>query len=117
GLFELANQFNVQLIGGDLTNGPLCITIQAIGIVPSGQALYRSSAKPDDFIYVTGNLGDAGLALSLINNLQNDESSSASNKLNRPMPRVEAGLKLRQLAHAAIDISDGFAADLSHILE
>jgi thiamine-monophosphate kinase len=117
GLFELANQFNVQLIGGDLTNGPLCITIQAIGVVPPGQALRRSGAKPGDFIYVTGSLGDAGLALSLINNLQNDENSPASNKLNRPMPRVEAGLELRQLAHAAIDISDGFAADLSHILE
>ena len=63
GFFSLAEQYNVQLIGGDTTRGPLTVTVQAQGFVPDGQALRRDTAKPDDLIYVTGTLGDAGLAL------------------------------------------------------
>lgn len=63
GFFELANHFNVQLIGGDLTHGPLAVTVQAIGFVPKNNFLTRSAAKPGDLIYVTNTLGDAALGL------------------------------------------------------
>lgn len=120
GFFHLANQHHVQLIGGDLTHGPLSITIQAIGFTPAQQALLRSQAKPGDLIYVTGTLGDAGLALRHLQQkaqLDTIYHHDILQRLNRPEPRVATGQQLRSLASAAIDISDGFAADLSHILE
>src|SRR3990167_6107211 len=120
GFFELANRYHVQLIGGDLTQGPLSITIQAMGSVLSQQYLLRKNAKPGDFIYVTGTLGDAGLALKTLQNkmtLNDQDKQSIFLKLNRPEPRIIVGEKINGLAHAAIDISDGFAADLGHILE
>ena len=120
GFFSLAEQYNVQLIGGDTTRGPLTVTVQAQGFVPDGQALRRDTAKPDDLIYVTGTLGDAGLALMALQGrfqLTNAQFENIKDKLNRPQARIEQGVALRNLAHAAIDISDGLIADLSHILE
>jgi thiamine-monophosphate kinase len=120
GFFELSTQHHTQLIGGDLTHGALSITIQATGFIPEGQALKRSDAKPGDLIYVTNTLGDAALALNF---LQKKISIPANYlefilaRLNRPTPRVAIGEELRNVAHAAIDISDGLAADLKHILE
>jgi thiamine-monophosphate kinase len=113
GLFELAQQFNVDLIGGDTTRGSLSITIAAHGLVPAGQALRRNGAKPGDLVCVTGTLGDAALALEL--GARAPESLSA--RLNRPIPRVEAGIALRKFASAVIDLSDGLAGDLRHILK
>ncbi|OGT35738.1 MAG: thiamine-phosphate kinase [Gammaproteobacteria bacterium RIFCSPHIGHO2_12_FULL_37_14] len=120
GLFMLANDYQIQLIGGDLTHGPLSITIQAFGFTPTCQALLRKNAKPDDLIYVTGTLGDAGLALHYLKKnitLNEQDQHYLLNRLNQPEPRVAIGESLRNIAHAAIDISDGLAADLSHILE
>jgi len=120
GFFNLAARYNVQLIGGDLTRGPLSITVEAMGFLPEQEALLRSQAKSSDLIYVTGTLGDASLALSvlqkklIINPLY---QKTLFTRLNRPEPRITTGEKLLSLAHAAIDISDGLAADLSHILE
>lgn len=119
GFFHLANQHHVQLIGGDLTHGPLSITIQAIGFTPTQQAILRSKAKSGDFIYVTGTLGDAGLALKHIRQhitLDPAYQQAILQRLNRPEPRISIGRRLRSFASAAIDISDGLAADLSHIL-
>lgn len=117
GLFELAERFNVQLIGGDLTKGPLTITIQAIGYTPTNSAILRSNAKPDDLIYVTHTLGDAALGLACLKNTINIENNSFFvNKLNKPEPQIIIGKKLRDIANASIDISDGLAADLLHIL-
>jgi thiamine-monophosphate kinase len=113
GLFELAQQFNVDLIGGDTTRGPLSITIAAHGLVPAGQALKRSGAKPGDLVCVTGTLGDAALALDM--GARATEALAA--RLNRPMPRLQAGIALRGLASAVIDLSDGLAGDLRHILK
>lgn len=110
GLFLLANQYQVALIGGDTTRGPLSITIQAMGFVPTGKALLRSAAKPGDLIYVTGTLGDAARGLL------NPQYPELLSRLNRPEPRIATGTLLSGLAHAAIDISDGFVADLKHIL-
>ena len=120
GLFQLANQYSIQLIGGDLTKGPLTITIQAHGFQPKNQALCRNLAKQGDFIYVTHTLGDAALALRFLQgkvNLNEKNKTFLLNRLNRPEPQIAIGEKLRGKAHAAIDISDGLAADLGHILE
>lgn len=120
GFFELSTRFKIQLIGGDLTQGPLSISITAMGYVPKNGALLRSNAKPNDLIYVTGTLGDAGCALALLKNQVNLPESGRTiilTKLKKPDPRISIGLQLLNLAHAVIDISDGLAADLKHILE
>lgn len=110
GFFALASRYNVQLVGGDTTRGALSITVQAFGFVPPNRALRRSGAKPGDAIYVTGNLGDAGFALQ-------QKMEPFLVRLNRPEPRIETGLALRDIATSAIDISDGLVADLGHILK
>lgn len=115
GLFELASRFEVPLVGGDVTRGALGICIEVGGLVPKGKALLRSGARPGDAVYVTGTLGDAAAALAL----GQDVAAGAMDlvgRLNRPTPRIEAGLALRDLASACIDISDGLAADLGHVL-
>lgn len=116
GFFTLANRCQTQLIGGDLTRGALSITVQAMGLLPAGKAMLRSGAKPDDLIYVTGTLGDAGGALlALQQSLPVDTALAA--RLNKPEPRLAQGQALLDIATACIDISDGLTADLSHILE
>lgn len=120
GLFSLAKQFNVQLIGGDTTRGPLTITIQAHGFVPSQKVLSRQGAKIGDKIYVSGTLGDAGLGLQVALkkcDLTDDDKQVVLQRLNAPTPRVELGMLLREFASSAIDISDGLLADLSHVLK
>jgi len=119
GFFDLAQRFDVQLVGGDLTRGPLSVTVQLHGFVPRGQALRRDAARSGDLIYVTGTLGDAALALQL---LQHPAACPKGydylrTRLDRPEPRVTQALRLRNVASAAIDVSDGLVADLGHILE
>ena len=118
GFFTLANKYKVQLIGGDTTRGPLSITVQIQGFVPPNKALLRRGANAGDKIYVTGTLGDAGLALQILQNKIHSTIPTANimQRLLRPEPRVAVGLALRGLASSAIDISDGLAADLNHIL-
>lgn len=116
GFLKLAQFYNVDLIGGDTTKGALTLTVQAIGLVPNGQALKRSTAKIGDLIYMTGFLGEAGLGLKM----KQGHDCVAENALARfhePMPRVETGLALREIASACIDISDGLVSDLGHILK
>ncbi len=123
GLFGLANRYNVQLIGGDTTTGPLVVTIQVGGYVAKNHALRRGGAKAGDLVYVTGTIGEAGLGLKILQgNLQLPDqyihlSEKLIERLNRPIPRVEIGKALLGTATAAIDVSDGVAADLNHILE
>jgi len=119
GFSKLAAEHGVQLVGGDTTRGPLSVTVQAHGFVPHGRALRRGGAQAGDLVYVSGNLGEAGLALLAQQGLYVREGALASlnEKLNRPSPRVELGLALRELASAAIDISDGLGGDLQHICE
>lgn len=114
GFFALADLYTLPLIGGDLTCGPHSITIQAHGLIPAGLALRRDQANEGDLIYVTNNLGDAGLALNW--RIHPSLPSTLLEKLHRPMPAIAVGEKLRGIATTAIDISDGLAADLSHIL-
>ena len=111
GFYALAERFDVDLIGGDTTRGPLTICVAILGEVPAGLALMRSGARPGDDIWVSGELGGAAYALHDAGN------AAAASRLHQPEPRVELGEKLRGIAHAAIDVSDGFAQDLGHILE
>ncbi|KPH60715.1 thiamine-monophosphate kinase [Pseudoalteromonas porphyrae] len=119
GMHEIAEYFNVQIIGGDTTQGPLSITICAKGIVPEGKALRRSGAKIGDWIYVTGPLGDAGLAIEARKqglNIAPEHLRYVNQRFDYPTPRVAAGQVLRGFASSAIDISDGLLADLGHIV-
>lgn len=112
GLHALAERYGVDLIGGDTTRGErLTICITAIGEVPPGMALERGAARAGDDVWVSGELGGAALALS------HPQIAEAAQRLHAPEPRVELGERLRRLAHAAIDLSDGLAGDLAHILE
>jgi thiamine-monophosphate kinase len=121
GLFALADRYQVQLVGGDTTHGPVTtITIQAHGFVPPGLALRRDGAQPGDSIYITGTPGDAGLALAAAfgkANIAADDHAYIQGRLDRPEPRLAQGVALRGIASAAVDISDGLAQDLGHILE
>lgn len=115
GFFGLADQFNMQLIGGDTTRGKLSITVQVHGLLPKGKYLSRAGAQSGDQIYVSGTLGDAAAGLRFWKEL--DQSFSwLKQRLARPTPRIETGMKLRNFATSAIDISDGLVADLGHIL-
>jgi len=115
GFCELADEHQVALIGGDTTRGPLSITITVHGLVPAGMALRRDGAGFNDDIWVTGTLGDAGGALSQWRG-KGLMSAKLRYRLDRPTPRIAAGIALRELANAGIDISDGLVADLGHVL-
>jgi thiamine-monophosphate kinase len=116
GFGGLARIHGVRLVGGDTTRGPLSVTVQVHGLVPEGVAIRRSGARPGDLVHVSGTLGDAGLALrQILDGGSVDES--LRRRLERPVPRVALGLALRGVASAMVDLSDGLAADLGHILE
>lgn len=115
GFFALADRFGVALVGGDTTQGPLSVSVQLFGCVPKGQAVQRRGAQPGDQIFVSGTLGDAGLALRQIQSGATCPDALAI-RLHTPEPRVQLGERLRGLATAAIDVSDGLLADLGHIL-
>lgn len=130
GLRTLAREQGIALVGGDTTRGPLAITITAVGAAPAGTALRRDCARPGDLVCVTGTLGDAALGLRLSGHraaaAQDDAREPCAQtqhdlealrvRLDRPTPRLQAGLALRGLATAAIDLSDGLAGDLGHVL-
>ena len=117
GLFNLAKQFSVDLIGGDTTSGALTLTIQALGLVEKGRGLLRSAAKTGDLIFVTGALGDAGLGLKIEKGYDCNSPQQALNRFHTPEPRVKEGLAIRNYTNACIDLSDGIASDLRHILD
>ncbi len=120
GLFALADAHQCPLIGGDTTAGPLALCITVFGQVPAGQALRRDGARAGDDIWVSGTLGDARLALGALRGelaLPPDVLAAARQRLERPTPRLALGRALRGVAHSAIDISDGLAGDLGHILK
>lgn len=119
GFFACAETFDIDLVGGDTTRGPLCISVQIMGQTPVGQALRRSGAQIGDDIWVSGHLGDAALALNHLlgkHPLTDGELAQVLPALLQPQPRVALGLALRNVARSAIDISDGLLADLGHIL-
>ena len=117
GFAALAAEHRVQLVGGDTTRGPLSITVQVQGFVDPAEALRRSGGRVGDHVFVSGTLGDAGLALALPDQGGSTGTQRAflQQRLDRPTPRVALGRLLAGRAHAAIDISDGLAADLGHL--
>ena len=120
GLWDLADAYGCELIGGDTTQGPLNICITVMGEVPPGDALLRHHAQVGDDIYVSGTVGDARLALEVFRGTVSVEMAhfeAARLRLERPTPRVALGMALRGVANAAIDISDGLLGDLGHIVQ
>jgi thiamine-monophosphate kinase len=120
GLEQAIQAYEVELIGGDTTRGPLTITVQAMGTVPNDQALTRSGARPGDKVFVSGTLGDAAAALTVMDGHwpgHGQHREYLLSRFYRPTARIELGQSLRQLATSAIDISDGLLADAGHICE
>lgn len=111
GFFELADRWEVTLVGGDTTRGPLTMTVTVGGEVARGASLLRSGARVGDMILVSGPLGGAAAALECSNQADLDRA------LQYPTPRLMLGQSLLGVATSAIDISDGFLADLQHILD
>ncbi|MDH3228452.1 MAG: thiamine-phosphate kinase [Alphaproteobacteria bacterium] len=115
--------FAITLAGGDsvTTPGPLALTITAFGTVGVGQAIRRSGAQAGDIVYVSGTIGDGAIGLKLLHEevagLTPDRRDELIGRYRLPRPRINLGLRLVGLASAAIDISDGLAADLTHVLE
>ena len=111
GLYDCCDQFGVSLIGGDTTQSPhLTLSVTALGWVDIGQAIPRSGAKPGDLICVSGTVGDAAFAL-------NHLGHPLQKRLDYPTPRCQLGAALKGLVHSMIDVSDGLAQDLGHILK
>ena len=120
GLFALADAHGCALVGGDTTAGPLTLCITVFGQVPAGHALRRDRARAGDDLWVSGTLGDARLALAALRgeiDLPAEALAQARQRLERPTPRLALGTALRGIAHSAIDVSDGLAGDLGHILK
>ena len=111
GLFDCCDRFGVALIGGDTTQSPhLTITVTALGYIESGQAICRSGARAGDYIVVSGQVGDAAYGLQHL-------GGALQSRLDYPTPRCELGQTLKGLASSMIDVSDGLAQDLDHILK
>ncbi|HEC05093.1 MAG TPA: thiamine-phosphate kinase [Thiothrix sp.] len=118
GLKALADKAGIQLIGGDTTKGPLSISITAMGLAESKDLMMRSSAKDKDVIYVTHTLGDAAAGLAMLQQrFEGEDDHSCIEYLNYPTPRNDGSILIRCYANACVDISDGFLADLNHILQ
>ncbi len=117
GFLTLANKYQVDLIGGDTTQGALTLTVQALGLVPKNKAMTRAKAQIGDLIYVTGKIGDAGLGLKIKQGYSCEFPEQSLQQFNQPLPCIKEGLIIRECANACIDISDGIVADLGHILE
>lgn len=119
GLFELADRYGVSLVGGNLSRGPMTLTLQLFGGVEPKNMLTRGGGHVGDDVYVTGTLGDSAAGITLILERsaapQGSAAAALKERFYRPVPRVGAGLALGPLATAAIDISDGLLADLGHI--
>ncbi|MBN4080716.1 thiamine-phosphate kinase, partial [Beggiatoa alba] len=119
GLTTLAKQYQLDLIGGDTTRGPLSISITLAGHIHHSQALTRANAQAGDRVYLTGCTGEAAYGLRCVSGSKPIKGSEQYfvSRLNRPTPRVALGLSLVGIANACIDVSDGLLADISHIAE
>ena len=118
GLAEVSREIGAPLVGGDMTRGPLSLTVTVLGSTPAGQYLTRSGAQPGDRLCVSGTLGDAAAGLAVLNGeLAVDESAAAflTTRYTRPSARLTLGQALRDCATSCIDLSDGLLADAAHI--
>ena len=111
GLFACCDQFGVALIGGDTTQSTqLTITVTALGWIEQGQAITRASAQVGDHICVSGQVGDAAFGLQHLGH-------PLQQRLDYPTPRCQLEQQLKGLASSMIDVTDGLAQDLGHILK
>lgn len=120
GIADSLREFQVELIGGDTTSGPLTVSVQVFGALPADQALLRSGARPGDAVYISGNPGDAAAALAVIGGTWGGDYSYQDYLLARfyrPTPRLQLGRLLLEFASSAIDVSDGLLADAGHLCE
>lgn len=120
GFFACAKRFNIDLIGGDTTRGPLTINVQIMGEVETGKALKRSGATLGDDLWVSGELGLAALALTHLQGKHCIPAAIVESHLlalHQPQPRVVLGLSLLDVANSAIDISDGLLSEVHHLLQ
>ena len=119
GFWTLADEYSLNLIGGDLTRGSCCVNITAIGLVDGDSYLTRSGACVKDNIWVSGSLGSASAItrkrLSKKTFYPDRNWSRLESFLDMPSPRVDLGLELSGVATSAIDISDGLLKDIGHI--
>lgn len=118
GVAQASSDYQLPLVGGDTTCGPLTITVQVMGALPEQQALLRSGAQVGDEVYVSGTLGDAAGALAFLAGEWQPAPEHAEyllNRFNRPRAQLELGAELLGRATAAIDVSDGLLADVGHI--
>lgn len=126
GLAEVAHAHACALVGGDITashpkHSIKTFCVQVHGALPQGEALLRSAARPGQGVYVTGSLGDAAAGLDVLREASGRPLSAQSRAalieaFYVPQSRVLAGQVLRGMASACIDLSDGLASDLQHIL-
>ena len=119
GIAEISRQFDIALVGGDTTSGPLTVSITMLGEVPAAESLQRSGAAVGDSVFVTGYLGDGAASLkSLTSKFSiNIDSNRLLQRFYSPQPQVETAIQLRGIASSCIDISDGLVADLGHICQ
>jgi thiamine-monophosphate kinase len=116
GLFEAAAEYDVALVGGDMTSGESVVaTVHVTGEIEEGKALLRSGAQAGDTIFVTGTVGDAAAGLALLSRGERDDF--LVRRFLRPGPRIETGRSLVGRASAAIDVSDGLIGDLKKLLD
>jgi thiamine-monophosphate kinase len=120
GLFAIADAHDVDVVGGDTTNGPLNLCVTIAGEVPASRAILRSGARTGDDVYVSGELGDAALAVAALGGriaLDTDALARCRTRLEWPTARVALGERLRGIATSMLDVSDGLTGDLGHILD
>ncbi|MFW2077867.1 thiamine-phosphate kinase [Acinetobacter sp. ULE_I010] len=111
GLYDCCDQFGVRLIGGDTTQSPhLTLSVTALGWIETGKSVLRSGAQVNDLVVVSGTIGDAAYGLQHLGH-------PLQQRLDYPTPRCELGTILKGLASSMIDVSDGLAQDLGHILK
>ena len=119
GFDALAREYDVELVGGDTTRGPRTLCVTAIGELPAGTALTRGGASPGDLVYLSGQVGDAALALAVAagrTGVDAPPRAALERRLKAPEPRGARGVALRGIASAALDVSDGLTGDLGHLL-
>jgi thiamine-monophosphate kinase len=117
GMGALAQQHDVALVGGNLSRGPLAITVELAGLVPRGLALRRAGARAGHLLYVSGTVGDAAAGRERLHERHDPDATALARRFEYPQPRVALGQALRELASACIDVSDGLYVDAMRLLQ